>query len=276
MDKINAQQVVIAIERLIAEGEVPTSRKIRVKLGNTGSTSTILKFFNQWKNSQAQPESSMASTFDPSVVIAINKQISIKVDEAMRETTQEIAELHNDNHDLIEENGKQRDLLEDQAIEMSNITGTNSELHGQLIQLQSKIKAITAELDAERKAHEDSKIALALTKQRLETLPSLEADVAKLGAALLESKTQAAADCATAGIAKAELEAEISHLQSIAIIKEEQAARELNVVIEKLNVARSDDKKYQKDSDQVRAWMTAQIRNNAHSPKKTAKRSTQA
>jgi hypothetical protein len=276
MDKITSQQVVIAIQSLIDEGEKPSTRKIRIKLGNRGSTSTILKFFNQWKNSQIPPLQTLTIALDPSVVIAINKEISTKVDEATREAADEIAELHKDNHELIQENCKQVDLLEAQAIDISNVTATNLERQGQLIQLQSEITLLKAALDSERKKHEVNKIEAALAKQRLEVLPSLYADIAKLGAELLEARTQASTDRASAGIVKVELEAEISHLRSVAMIKDEQAARELNAIIDKLNKAQTETQRAQKELAQVRGWLTsAQVRNHVHSSIKKAKQAMQ-
>ena len=255
MAGITYEQVASAAESLVSAGEKLTHRSIRAKLGNTGSPGTILKFFHQWKDAQVTPKPTSNNNLDPTVTKAINNEILTKVGEATIEATAKIAELLNETNDLIFDNEQQAELLEARAIEFSKLNEDHSALLGRFFQLQSDASSTKTELIAERQGHEAARMELVIALQQLDSLPRLEAELEKFRAELFSSSNQAAADNAAAGITKAKLEAEISHLRFVINNNAEQAARELVIVQDKANKASSEAHKFRIEAAELKGQL---------------------
>jgi hypothetical protein len=268
MENLTYEKVVAAIESLNAAGDKPTTRNIRLSVGS-GSATTIIKFLKQWKEGQVSPAQSPAMTLDQSIVFAINNQFLIKLAEATNEANAKTAEQEVQIYDLIQENDEKAALLESQAIELSKLNGDHFSLLGRFFELETASKIAKTELNSERQAHEVARLELAIAQQRLEVVPRLKAEVEKLNAELLETRTHAVSNHEAAAIATAKFEAELSHRQLTA----EQSARELRTAQEFANNASMETRKVREEIDQLRRLLAAASKSkNAYAPKKPSKK----
>src|SRR5690242_16987618 len=97
---ITFEQVAAAADTIKGNGGKPNSRTVREILG-TGSTTTILRFLQQWGGGQARPSQNVDETLDVSVVRSISTHIADRVQAATAAATAQLADQQAEMDNLI-------------------------------------------------------------------------------------------------------------------------------------------------------------------------------
>jgi colicin import membrane protein len=284
------EQVATVANEIVVQGGKPTSRSVREAIG-TGSLTTILKFLQQWQGGQVRQSPSQDDTIDPAIARAISNQIATRVHDSTANAMSRLADLQAELETLIFENERQSAEIEAQAAEMIVIQEQNSSLAGRAQQIESDAARNIVDLVSERQAAEAARVSLAKAELRLEAVPRIEAEIAKVSAELLAVRSLSAELHEAAAVAAARLEAETVLRKSIeaqlldAISQREEArknavataeslgnerlslqtcqarleaaAREINAAKEELGKARAEAKEAREAAAELRGQLSA-------------------
>lgn len=165
---ITYDEVVSAIDTLIANGEDPTINRIREELG-TGSPNTIHRHLVAWRSSQPVAQRK-APELPPELQAAIVREFErqsadarSEVEKALVATQKEAATLSKSGEELEEANA----ALEDENADLSAHKGR---LQALADERQEEIKNLNGKLDAERKSLEEAHIEIARGRNKIESL----------------------------------------------------------------------------------------------------------
>lgn len=238
--KVSYEQVAAVADKMIAQHEQPTARKIRETLG-VGSMSTIVHLFHQWEGGQVRQSQTVADLLSHSIAHAISEEIANKVQAATAAITLRLANLQDESEALIAENKQQESDIAILATEQASLLEQNAALTGRIQQLEVEAARIAAELNSERNAAEAARVALAKSELRLEAVPRIEAEIEKVREELRESHALAAELHEVAAVATAKMEAEIalrknSEIHLIEVVRQREEAAELKVQLASLRV----------------------------------------
>lgn len=202
---ITFEQVAAAADSIKADGRKPTNRSVREVLG-TGSMATILKFLQQWQGGQVHTTESpvvLPAGLQRALVDFIGQEVA-----GAKATLQaDLVDAQQSNADLIAESERQASTIEIQAEALETIQAEKAELVGRLSQVESDLTKSGDDVAGERHAAEHARTELAKAQLRLEAVPRIEAEIEKIRAELLETRTQAAELHEAAAVATAKLEA---------------------------------------------------------------------
>ena len=203
---IHYEEVAPVCDRLAAEGQTPTVRKLRAELG-TGSNSTLLAHLNQWQ--EQRREAARAEVTLPTALVDVVQQALVaaaataraelqaelnesraklgEVEELLSAGEEESARLRNELAQTREHAEAQvRELEQALAAERSKVETLQVDLerareqtqHALTGQETARIEAAKAGLEVKR-ADKAAERAEALATRQMETLDSLKAELAE-------------------------------------------------------------------------------------------------
>jgi colicin import membrane protein len=174
---ITYQDVVTAINTIIAAGETPSIPKIRNVLGDTGSPNTIHKHLNTWKATAAPAVQRKPPELPDDLQFALIHEIERQVAAARVDIDKELAQANSD-LDLLSNTGEK---LEE---EIASVKAENTALHDEKQKLvalvgerKEEIERLTNDLKAERENAENARIKLAQELNKKEILESTVVDL---------------------------------------------------------------------------------------------------
>lgn len=199
---ITFEQVSAAADALVGEGEQPTIRAVRERLG-TGSPNTIHRHLTAWR--EARPAASAAAPELPSAIAAaITAELSrtaaaarAAVEEQLVKTQSEAAELATAGEALEAE----RDALAEQV---GTLTRERDTLSGKAEQQAADLAHQAERIEREQQAAEAARVELATARLRIEAQAERQAEQT----ATVEH-LRAALDAAQAGRVAAEQQAAV-------------------------------------------------------------------
>ena len=172
---ITYNEVIAAIDSIIANGEEPTIQRIRESLG-TGSPNTIHKHLAAWRGSRPV-ETRQAPVLPADLQAALIKEIERQaseersaVEKILLETQNEVATLAKTGEDLEEMNSELQAQNEKLTAERDRQTTL-------AIERQREIESMKADLEKERKASEKAHIEIALNQNKIEVLEKAVATI---------------------------------------------------------------------------------------------------
>ncbi len=188
---ITQETVNDAAAKLLSNGQKVTTQHLRDVIGS-GSNSTILPFFQTWKSSQSDKAEVREPLIAPTISRAIQLYLTERVQEALRAAMEENEEMRVDIRDLIIEATGLRSELEQMCRQNAAIREKLMPLTGTINQLKNENQDLKGELAAERKAREETRLALERSAIRLEEIASLHRELASLRAAEKAAREHAA------------------------------------------------------------------------------------
>ena len=202
---ITQEQVNATADAIRAEGNRPTARAVRERIGS-GSMATVLKFLQAWQSGQVRTVDAPV-TLPASLQRALVDCIGQEVASARADLGDELAAAQQANADLIAEAERQAATIEAQAASIDALHTENAGLVGQLAQVESALMKAGDEISDERAAAERARTELAKAQLRLEALPDLEAQLIALRTTLEQERAAKADAEKSAAVALAKLEA---------------------------------------------------------------------
>ena len=207
---ITYDEVIAAIDALLASGEEPTIQRIREHLG-TGSPNTIHRHLVTWRASrpvEQRKAPELPAELQAALVKEIERQAAearTDVERSLVEAQKEAATLAKAGEELEELNGTLEEQNEALAAEKERQAALANERH-------DEIEELKINLDRERKAAEEARIQVAQGRNKIEALDKQADELrAKLTDAAAEAKSAQAAQVVaekTAAVAEARLESE--------------------------------------------------------------------
>ena len=207
---ITYDEVIAAIDALLASGEEPTIQRSREQLG-TGSPNTIHRHLVTWRASrpvEQRKAPELPAELQAALVKEIERQAAearTDVERSLVEAQKEAATLAKAGEELEELNGTLEEQNEALAAEKERQATLANERH-------DEIEELKINLDRERKAAEEARIQVAQGRNKIEALDQQADELrAKLTDAAAESKSAQAAQVVaekTAAVAEARLESE--------------------------------------------------------------------
>ena len=261
---VTYEAVAAACEAITVSGNRPSVRSIIAHLGG-GSPNAVLDYQRQWKAGRPVVKASDIQ-IDPRIGQIIAEQISAAVATSRADIEGQLLEAEQD-AEIVSKAGKEAEGL---------VTTLESELELAKAQIQSqagqidhlKIAAEQVKADAaeqvknaearsaaavtkaeeealrERTAAEVTRIALAKSELRLETMPRIESEIVSVRAELLLSQKQAAEQHEAAAVSTARLELEVAQRKlfeiqlSEAVKQREEADKRAIATVEQLSDAK--------------------------------------
>lgn len=272
---VTAEQVHAAADAIAAEGQRPTIRSVRERLG-TGSPNTIQRYLAEWRESRPQVAQA-AYELPAELVNAFGKELRRGAEAATAELRQELSESHAETQELAEI-GEGLEKERDDAIARAEAVETErdqiaqdrdqikhdldrvqhernearelAESRGQdLAQAQNRITTLTEQLD-------EVKEQAGNHRKRLEEAQQ-QAQQSQQAAAVAESKADAQAE--KAGDLKeqlSELKAELSEARKEAREAREQAAKDAEAWREQVSLEHQRNAELQSERDSLADQVT--------------------
>lgn len=231
---ITQEEVNAVADRIRAAGGKPTARGVREELGR-GSMATVLRLLQTWQAGQGRaPEIPVA--LPPALQRALVDFIGQEVAAAKLNLEQDLVNAQQAQKDLIAENESQAADLEGLQMTLEEMQAEHSQLEGRYAQLQTDFAEAKQVGESQRQAAESARTEIAKLHLRLEGVPQLEAEVARLREALeTERSARVAADqaAAVAGAKLEQCQASVEDLKT-RLAREESDVREANQEAAKL------------------------------------------
>lgn len=180
-------EVAQAADSLVARGELPTLRKLRIELGGTGSPNTIQKHLSVWREARPVPVSAVTQLSE-TLLRAISAEIfqaeaksKSQVEIELIETRSVVADLAEMGNTLEIEVEQLRSELLEAVAQRDQVTAVNAKLLDDAASMQEK-------LEREQAAAESARIEAAMARLKGEAqtqrLSELEAQIQKLNSSL--------------------------------------------------------------------------------------------
>lgn len=213
---VTFEAVAAAAEALQAAGQRASVRAVTAAIGG-GSPNTVLKLLGEWK--AGRPVVRIADTeLDPKITTAIVEQMQRVATAAAAAAEERAAGVDEDLQALSEAQAAaeqqintlsaERDMARVQAAELAEqLESTQDEAHRAAEQATAAAAGLRQELTTERTRQEAAAAALARAEVRLEAVPSLQADIERLRAALAEAQQGRTAAEQQAAVLNAKLDA---------------------------------------------------------------------
>jgi chromosome segregation ATPase len=207
---IQFEQVAAVADALMGEGQSPTIRAVRERLGDTGSPNTIHKHLATWR--QARPVAvAAASVLPQALTAAIAAEIERAAAQARGEIEGRLVQVQTEAAELAvsgEATEAERDALAEQV---AALTTERDTLTGRAAQQAADLAEQARRIEREQQAAEAARVELATARLKIEAQAEARADqsaeIERLRAALeVESRGRIAAEQQAAVLA-ARLEA---------------------------------------------------------------------
>ena len=202
---ITQEQVNATADTIRAEGQRPTARAVRERIGS-GSMATVLKFLQAWQSGQVR-------TVDAPVTLPANLQralvdcIEQEIAAARANLGDDLAAAQQANADLIAENERQAATIQTQADTIDSERAAIAEQWGRIDELKKALEQSELAEAMQQQAAEHARTELAKAQLRLEALPDLEAQITALRTALEQERAAKTDAEKSAAVALAKLEA---------------------------------------------------------------------
>lgn len=207
---VEFNDVAISANKMLAEGNKPSARKVQIALG--GSMSTVQKHFKQWEADQAlHLPNRNHEILSPDINRAINLVIATQVTDATAALTETLAEENATCLQIQKEYAQLSADYDTQAATLTEMESQYANLTGRAELLESENKRAATELSSERKAAESARAELTIVNYKLERLSQLEAEVEMLRSELKIANDQAAEFSKAAAVAEAKLGVAMQH-----------------------------------------------------------------
>ena len=207
---IQFEQVAAVADALMGEGQPPTIRAVRERLGDTGSPNTIHKHLATWR--EARPVAvSVAAVLPQALTAAIATEIERAAAQARGEIEGRLVQVQTEAAELAvsgEATEAERDALAEQV---AALTTERDTLTGRAAQQAADLAEQARRIEREQQAAEAARVELATARLKIEAQAEARADqsaeIERLRAALeVESRGRIAAEQQAAVLA-ARLEA---------------------------------------------------------------------
>lgn len=207
---IQFEQVAAVADALMGEGQSPTIRAVRERLGDTGSPNTIHKHLATWR--EARPVAvAAASVLPQALTAAIAAEIERAAAQARGEVEGRLVQVQTEAAELAvsgEATEAERDALAEQV---AALTTERDTLTGRAAQQAADLVEQARRIEREQQAAEAARVELATARLKIEAQAEARADqsaeIERLRAALeVESRGRIAAEQQAAVLA-ARLEA---------------------------------------------------------------------
>jgi chromosome segregation ATPase len=264
---ITFEQVAAAADALVGEGQQPTIRAIRERLG-TGSPNTVHKHLTAWR--EARPVAAAAAPELPqSLTAAIAAEIERAAAQARGEIEGRLVQAQAEAADLAaagEVLEAERDALAEQVAELTRERDT---LAGKAEQQVADLADQAQRIEREQQAAESARVELATARLKIEAQAERQteqaAEIERLRAALADAQQGRTAAEQQAAVLGAKLEAAKAQIdqQSHSMVETKQMAdREIARLAERLTEAeteRDDARKSAADAREQAARFAGQI-----------------
>lgn len=207
---ITFEQVAAVADALMGEGQQPTIRAVRERLGDTGSPNTIHKHLTAWR--EARPVAVAVVAELPQVLtMAIAAEIERAASQARGEIEGRLVQAQAEAAELAgagEVLEAERDALADQV---TALTTERDTLAGKAEQQAADLAEQVQRIEREQQAAEAARVELATARVRAEQVAQAQADqvaeIERLRAALAEAQQGRTAAEQQAAVLVAKLEA---------------------------------------------------------------------
>ena len=201
---ITQEEVNAVADSIRAVGGKPTARAVREQLGQ-GSMATVLRLLQVWQAGQGRaPETPVVLplALQRSLVDFIGQEVA----SAKLLLEQDLVSAQQAQKDLIAENETQLAAIEGLQTTLDELSVEHSQLEGRSAQLAADLEEARQSAETQRQAAETARTETAKLQLRLEGVPRLEAELAKLKDALEAERAARVAADQTAAVATARLE----------------------------------------------------------------------
>jgi len=195
---IQFEQVAAVADALMGEGQPPTIRAVRERLGDTGSPNTIHKHLATWR--EARPVAvSVAAVLPQALTAAIAAEIERAAAQARGEIEGRLVQVQTEAAELAvsgESTEAERDALAEQV---AALTTERDTLTGRAAQQAADLVEQARRIEREQQAAEAARVELATARLKIEAQAEARADqgaeIERLRAALeVESRGRIAAE----------------------------------------------------------------------------------
>ena len=200
---ITQEEVNAVADSIRAAGGKPTARAVREHLGQ-GSMATVLRLLQVWQAGQGRAAATPV-VLPPALQRAV-EFIGKEVASATLLLEQELESAQQSQKDLIAENETQLAAIEGLQTTLDELSAAHSQLEGRSAQLAADLEEARQSAETQRQAAEAARTETAKLQLRLEGVPRLEAELAKLKEALETERTARVAADQAAAVATARLE----------------------------------------------------------------------
>lgn len=210
---ITQEEVNAAADSIRAAGGKPTARAVREALGR-GSMATVLRLLQVWQAGQGRaPETPVVLplALQRSLVDFIGQEVA----SAKLLLEQDLVSAQQSQKDLIAENETQLAAIEGLQTTLDELSAEHSQLEGRTAQLAADLDEARQSAETQRQAAEAARTETAKLQLRLEGVPRLEAELAKLKDALEAERAARVVADQTAAVASARLEQNESAMEDL-------------------------------------------------------------
>ena len=210
---ITQEEVNAVADSIRAAGAKPTARAVREELGR-GSMATVLRLLQTWQAGQGRAP-------DTPVVLPVVLQralvdfIGQEVASAKLLLEQDLVTAQQAQKDLIAENEGQATDIEGLQTKLEELQSEHSQLEGRSGQLTTDLEEARQAAESQRQAAETARTETAKLQLRLEGVPRLETELAKLKEALEAERSARVASDQSAAVATAKLEQNQSSMEDL-------------------------------------------------------------
>lgn len=210
---ITQEEVNAVADSIRAVGGKPTARAVREQLGQ-GSMATVLRLLQVWQAGQGRaPETPVVLplALQRSLVDFIGQEVA----SAKLLLEQDLVSAQQAQKDLIAENETQLAAIEGLQTTLDELSVEHSQLEGRSAQLAADLDEARQSAETQRQAAEAARTETAKLQLRLEGVPRLEAELAKLKDALEAERAARVVADQTAAVASARLEQNESAMEDL-------------------------------------------------------------
>jgi chromosome segregation ATPase len=205
---VSYEQVAAIADGMVADGEKPTFRTVRSKLGK-GSPNTIQRHLAKWQ--ELRPQTAVHHEVSQMLINSFRSEIDVAVARSSSTLLEEIGNLKEALADISKSAEQMEIDLEAEREQRCFVTKERDELGGQKILLENEVRSLKDELGRERAAAERGRIEMAKRELRDEASVSLLEELDK-------TKKSLEAERATASEARekaARLEGQLMELRGL-------------------------------------------------------------
>lgn len=264
---ITFEQVAAAVDALVAQGQQPTIRAIRERLG-TGSPNTVHKHLTAWR--EARPVAGVAAQELPQALMAAiaaeigraAAQSRAEIEGRLVQAQGEAAELATAG-ELIE---AERDAL---ATQVAELTRERDTLAGKAEQQAADLAIQAQRIEHEQHAAESARVELAMVRFKIEAQAEKQTEqaeeIGRLHAALEASQQARTVAEQQAAVLTAKLEgisSQLTHLEQVNGEARKLAAQEAHRAAERMTQAqaeRDEARKVAADARELAARLAGQL-----------------
>lgn len=263
---VSRDEVFSAADSLVGDGQSPTIKAVRERLGGTGSPNTIHRYLGYWRETRPVP-TAVVHELPQALTSAIAEEINKAVSRVKSEKESELAQVREEAEDLAN-SGEILEVERDEiAQEVVELTTERDTLAGKAAQQALDLIEANERIRREQVAAEGARVELAKALLRVESQAERYTEQAtelkRLRDALTAAEKGRVSAEQQAAVLAAKLEAVVERASSaedrVKII-EQQAVKAAASSEEARDRAAKELREVQKERDQVREQAAKEIR----------------